>query len=96
MYVHRRAGSDLKYYGAQRCGDNSRSVPCLRVWVRGPAGQGRHNANNDSGSDGKASKSSDGSAGYCLKFRVQRSLEAECVCVQDLDLLNDQKKKMSI
>ena len=73
MYVHRRAGSDLKYYGAQRCGDNSRSVPCLLVWVRGPVEQGRHNAINDSGPDGKTNKRSDGSAGYCLKSRVQRS-----------------------
>ena len=38
------------------------------------------------------SKRSDGPAGYSLKFRVQRSLEGECVYVQDLDLLSDQKK----
>ena len=30
---------------------NSRSVPCLRVWVRGPVGYGRHNAIYDSGPD---------------------------------------------
>ena len=94
--MHRRAGSGLNTTVLRRCDCNSRSVPCLRVWVRSSVGQGRHNANNDSGSDGKTSKSSDGSAEYCLKSRVQRSLEAECVCVQDLDLLNDQKKKMSI
>ena len=38
------------------------------------------------------SKRSDGPAGYSLKFRVQRSLEEECVYVQNLDLLSDQKK----
>ena len=92
MYVNRRAGSDLNIMVHKRCSYNSRSVPCLLVWVRGPAEQGRHNAITDSGPDDNTSKRSDGSAGYFLKSRVQRSLEGECVCVQALYLLSDPKK----
>ena len=94
MYVNRRAGSDLNIMVHKRCSYNSRSVPCLLVWVRGPVEQGRHNAITDSGPDDNTSKRSDGSAGYFLKSRVQRSLEGECVCVQALYLLSDQKKKI--
>lgn len=54
-----------------RCDHNLSPAPCLRVWGRGDAGQGSHNANDDdSGPDGKTSKRSDGSAGYCLKSQV--------------------------
>ncbi len=90
--MHRRACSGLNTTVLRRCDCNSRSVPCLRVWVRGPVEYGRHNAINDSGPDGKRNKRSDGCAGYGLKSRVQRSLEGECVYVQALDILSDQKK----
>ena len=76
----------------KRCDHNLRPIPCLRVFDRWTVGQGRHNANNDSNPDGKTSKRSDGSAGYCLKSRVKGSLEGECVCVQALYLLSDPKK----
>ena len=51
------------------------------------------NAIYDSGPDGKTNKRSDGSAGYRLNSRVQRSLEGECVYVQNSDILSDQKKE---
>ena len=38
IHLHRRAGSGLNTTVLRRCDCNSRSVPCLRVWVRGPVG----------------------------------------------------------